>query len=721
MDAAARGTDVSLWVLQQCPSTAATFAELELALQLGSSNMLVYSAPLGLHVWRSFPSVRMWGHTLVTYANHLLSASRIKLNSPRRSTRRSRALGLEALPNGTSTGWYTSSDRLGTLGHVYLALVMTQVRLPSPTVLTLPAPAPVLGLPAPRPVLALPAPALVLSITAPGIVLSLPMPKPTHTLPTTKSVFTQPPVKAFLTFEILPTPTVPNLEGFALPSPGLAPFCAQPTLDAPMVPPSPPASEAPAVLSATVRGFCPVLTKPIVHNTTRKWHDHFSMACLVVLTLGFQLASCLFEGPVRHLVEACYPLDVEIPGERDGLGHALDPFGELAVDMSSLARSGMLSGLAPDLFRFCDQPEPVDTAFGHGEHDELDQALDPFDKLVIDTFGVVRSGRLGGLAPDLFRFCGPELPDAALEDTLDEPLGLTGTVGGMAGEDMREELLVPEDAPVEAEEAGGICEMDRPTASSDILVAVGGSVDVASGAMDTQLELEPEDGLDQEVEAQAGERQVGAADGSIGDSSRSLEDIFTRGNFAWSDEAEALELNDATTAADTTSRTADLQLGLGREPDQPGPTNLEPEREGSQSRGPGTSSSRWAPRGEGGWGGGYRGGQGGGNRGGWGGGAQNGGRNGGGWNGGRGGAYSGGRGAYGSGTRGAYGGGGGGGNGRDRYGSGNGGNGGAGYRGGGDSGAGRDGRNGNRRESKSKYFFRLRQERKDAAREAAEN
>ncbi|KAG9089518.1 hypothetical protein FRC06_001507 [Ceratobasidium sp. 370] len=729
MGATVHGADMSLWVLQQCPSTATTLAELELALQIGSSNALMYSAPLGLHLWRSFPSVRAWGRSLVIYANHLLSASGTRLNSLQRFTRRTHALELETLHNGTSMGWYISSDRLGTSGRVYLELAMARIGLP-PTALTLPAPAlglslpapsPVLSLPSPAPILALPAPAPILSVTALKIVLTLPTPTPTPTraLPTPKPFFTLPSAKTPSTSEAVPTLPALDLRGLAPPSPGLAPFCAQPTLAVPMVPHSPPAPKAPAAFSSTARGFYPIVTKP-VRGTTRKWHNRFSMACLVVLTLGFYLASCLFEGPVRHLVETHYPLGVEVPGERDGLGHSLDPFGELAIDVPDTVRPGMLSGLAPDMFRFCDQPKPVDTASGDGipgKHNTLERSLDPFDKLAIDMFDLVRSGRLSGLAPDLFRFCDqPELLDAALEDTLGQPLGSTETTGGTIGEDGQEEVPVPEDAPAETKEAERVSETHSATTSSNVALDdarlpenVPGPGGTQSRSVDGQPALEVEDTLE-------------ALPGSFDDLSRSLGDAYSRGGFTWSDEAEILLANDTMTTADTASQAVDPPSEAGCELDQPepGPPNLEPKREDTgehaQAGGSGMSSSRWAPQRDGGWRGGYRGGQGSGSRGRWDGGIQNRG----GCDGRRGSAY-GGRGAYGGGGRGGYGSGRGGyGGGRGGYGNGNGGSGGGNYRGGGN--VVRDGRNGNRRpESKSSYFFRTRHERKDAAREAAEN
>ncbi|KAG9091716.1 hypothetical protein FS749_016333, partial [Ceratobasidium sp. UAMH 11750] len=136
VNAAARGTDVSLWILQQCPSTAATLAELEFALQLGSSDALVYTAPIGLYAWRSSPKLRAWSRTLVTNVDRLLSASRVKLNSFWRSTRHTWAPGVDAFPNGTLADWYTDDDRR----RVHLALAMAQIGLLSPAVLTLPAP-----------------------------------------------------------------------------------------------------------------------------------------------------------------------------------------------------------------------------------------------------------------------------------------------------------------------------------------------------------------------------------------------------------------------------------------------------------------------------------------------------------------------------------------------------------------------------------------------------
>ncbi|KAG9083369.1 hypothetical protein FS749_006075 [Ceratobasidium sp. UAMH 11750] len=754
VNAAARGTDVSLWILQQCPSPTTTLAELELALQIGSSDALIYTAPIGLYAWRSSPTLRAWGRTLVANVDHLLSTSRVKLDSYRRSTRHTRAPGHDTFPNGTSARWYTDDDRR----RVYLAVAMARIGLLSPSVLTLPAPPlvlslpapapilslqaprPILTLPAPAPMLALPAPPPVLSITVPASAMTSPVPKSTRTLPTPKSIFTQPPVTASPISHLLPTPSAPNFEGHARASPRPVPLCT-PTSVASMAP-SPPASKVSAATFTPVRGIYPVVTKPIVHTTIRKWHNHLSMACLVLLTLGYNLAaSRSFEGLVRRsVVGANYPSD---DGERDGFGHALDPFGQITIDIFDTTRSRTLGGLAPDLFRFCAQPGPVGVAFGDGisgEHGELEQALDPFGKLAIDTFNVVRSGRLSGLAPDLFRFCDqPELPDAALEDILEQPLE---SREGTDGEGTQQGLSISEGARVEAEETEPARETDGVTASSDIpvdgtspglpedmpglddtpgrrvggdAVAANNSVDI-QGAVDGQLEPGPEGAFDKGtgVEAQGGEGQVDTADDSVGDSSRGLEEPYRPGRFAWSDEAEALELDDARSTADSTSRAMDLQTRLELSQPEPGPSSVEPGRGGAQVGGTGTSSSRWAPQGEGIWRGGYRGGQGSGSRGGWGGGSQSRG----GWNGGRGGGYSGGRGAYSSGGRGGYGGGGGGySGGRGGYGAR--GNGGGNYRGGGSGSS--DSRNGERRESKASYFFRLRNERKDALREAARN
>ncbi|KAG8712616.1 hypothetical protein FRC08_014299 [Ceratobasidium sp. 394] len=752
VNAAARGTDVSLWILQQCPSTAATLAELELALQLGSSDALVYTAPIGIYAWRSSPKLRAWGRTLVANVDYLLSTSRAKLNSYRRSTRHTQAPGLDAFPNGTLADWYNGDDRR----RVHLALAMAQIGLFSPAVLmlpapplvlglpapspvlTLPAPRPVLSLPAPAPILALPAPPPVLSITVPASVPTLPTSKPTRTLPTPKSVFTQPPATASPISHLLPTPSAPNLKGHTQASPRPVPLCA-PTLAPSMALPSPSAPKVSAAFSTRVRGVYPVVTKPVVHNTIRKWHNHLLVACLVLLTLGYLAASRSFEGLVRHLVGANYPSDDVIPGECDEFGHVLDPFGQLAIDMPNTVRSGTLSGFAPDLFRFCSQPEPVDTAFGDNE---LEQSLDPFGELAIDTLDVVRSGRLSGLAPDLFRFCDqPELPDAALEDAIEEPLGSREETEETDGEDTQEDLSTPEEAQVETKEAEAAYETDGTTASSDISVdrasaglpedtpglddtpgrCMGGgamaanhSVDV-EGTMGDQLGPKLGDALSEEVggEAQGEGGQVDTADDSVGNSSNGLEEPYRPGSFAWSDEAEALELDDATSTIDSTCRTVVLQTRLELDQPEPGPSNVEPGRGGAQAGGSGTSSSRWAPQGEGSWRGGYRGGQGSGNRGGWGGGGQSRGD----WNGGRGSGYSGGgRGAYNGAWRGGYGGGGGG------YSGGRGGYGARGNdgRGHGDSGGG-EGWNGERRESKASYFFRLRQERKDALREAGEN
>ncbi|KAG9084617.1 hypothetical protein FS749_005090 [Ceratobasidium sp. UAMH 11750] len=585
---------------------------------------------------------------------------------------------------------------------------MAQIGLLSPAVLTLPAPPLVLSLPAPAPILFLPAPRLVLTLPAPAPVLLLPAPPPvlsitvsasaltnpkansTRTLPTPKSIFTQPPVTVSPTSHLLPTSSASNLEGHARPSPRPVPFCA-PTLAASMAPPVPSASKVFVALSAPIQRIYPVATKPVVHITIRKWHNHLWMACLVLLTLGYLAASRLSEGLVRHLVGANYLSDGVIPGGRDEFGHALDPFGQLTIDMPDTTRSGMLGGLAPDLFRFCGQPEPVDTAFGDNE---LERLLDPFGELAIDSFNVVRSGRPSGLAPDIFRFCDePELPDAALEDIIEEPLGSREETEETDGEDTQEGLSTPEDAQAETEEAEAAYETDGATASSD-------------GASAGLLEDTP--GLDNTPGRCIGGDTMAANHGVDG-----LEEPYRPGSFAWSDEAEALERDDAISTIDSTGRTVALQTRLELDQPEPGPSNVGPGGGGAQVGGSGTSSSRWAPQGEGNWRGGYRGGQGGGNHGGWGGGGQSRGD----WNGGRGGGYSGGgRGAYNSGGRGAYGGG------RSGYsggsdGSGNGRNGGRGH---GDTGGG-EGWNGERRVSKASYFFRLRQERKDALREAGEN
>ncbi|KAG8742063.1 hypothetical protein FRC10_002046 [Ceratobasidium sp. 414] len=647
IDAAARGADVSLWILQQCPSTAATITELEIALQLGSSNALVYSAPLGLHILRSSPTARAWGHTLVTYVDRLLSASGVKLTFPRHSTRHAYAPRLGALPNGTSVDW-----RVGNYWPPYVYLAP-------------PSPKPILSLPAPR------------------IVLSLPALEPTRTLPARKSILMPPLVKAYPASEIVPSLSAPNFKEPALPSPCPVPFRVRIAF---VVPPVSLASD-PASISTTTRGFYPVSAKPII-QTTGKWHNHLVMAGLVVLTLGFHLAaSGLFEGLVRHLVGANCPLD---DGDRDGLEHTLDPFGELDTNIFSTKHSGMLGGLAPDMYGFCDQPGPANAAFGNAipdEHNQQEQALDPFDKLEIDTSDVVRSGRLSGLAPDLFRFCDrPGLPDAALEDTFDDPLGPARTTRGMAGDGVREELLVPEDARVETVEAERANETDGATASPDI------AVDDAP-AMLSEGVPGPDDTSGQ---------PDNTAHNTIG-LPRSPWGPFCREGFVWSDEAEVLETNDTMTMVNTTSQIMGLQPELEREP---GPSSLEPKREGSEQRaqrvGSGTSSSRWAPRSDGGRRGGYREGQGSGNRG-----ERGGGLNRGGWNVARSGGYDG---------RGAHSGG------RGGYGNGSTGNGGGGsYRGGGNGGAGRDGWSGDRKESKSSYFFKLRQERKDAVREAAKN
>ncbi|KAG8687477.1 hypothetical protein FRC08_011939 [Ceratobasidium sp. 394] len=311
VNAAARGTDVSLWILQQCPSPATTLAELELALQLGSSDALVYTAPIGIYAWRSSATLRAWGRTLVTSVDRLLSASRDKFDSRRRSTRHTQAPGLDAFPNETLADWYTGDDRR----RVHLALAMAQIGLPSPAVLTLPAPPLVLGLPAPAPILTLPAPRPILALPAPALILGLPAPapvlsitvlvitpslstlKPTHTLAAFNSIYTQPSVQASPTPQVLPTSSALNFEEHVLPSPGLVPFRPQPTSAVSMAPHSPRTSKVSTALSTPVRGFYPVVTKPVIHSTTRKWRHQFLMACLVVLTLGRWLLTC-FGGDV---------------------------------------------------------------------------------------------------------------------------------------------------------------------------------------------------------------------------------------------------------------------------------------------------------------------------------------------------------------------------------------------------------------------------------------
>ncbi|KAG9088816.1 hypothetical protein FS749_001845 [Ceratobasidium sp. UAMH 11750] len=627
--------------------------------------------------------------------------------------------------------------------------------LPAPaSILTLPAPRPILSLPAPAPILGLPAPAPVLSITVLAITPSLSTLKPTRTLPAFKSIYTQPPVQASPIPQVLPTPSAPNLEEHVLHSPGPVPFRPQPTSAVSMAPHSPQASKVSTALSTPVRGFYPAVTKPVIHSTARKWRNQFLMACLVVLTL----ASRLFKDLGRHLVGANYPLDGAIRGEPGRLENALDPFGALAIDVADTTRPGILGGLAPDLFRFCGQPEPVGAAFGEGssgEHGGLEQDLDPFNKLAIDTSNVVRSGRISGLAPDLFRFCNPlEFPDAALEDTLDGPVGLVGTTGGTIGENTREELLVLGNASAGTKEAEGVREMDTASAFPDIPSGVadaGPREDVGlespdvecEGALRGPLGLGPgsietmaEGRLDthcEEVggEAQGGEHPVDTMAGQlgpIGDSSKGPGDPLDQEGFSWSDEAETWLANDTIAKA---GQPVDSPFELEDKPDQPepGPSNFEPEREGARQRAQAgdssTLSSRWAPQSEGGRRGGYHGGQESRSRGDDG--MRNGGWSRGGWNGERGGGYGSGRGAYSGGGRGGYDGHGGGrsgySGGRGGLGNGNGGNGsgrgGGSYRGGGY--VGREGRDGTRRESKASYFFRLRHERKDAARAATEN
>ncbi|KAG9097271.1 hypothetical protein FS749_006659 [Ceratobasidium sp. UAMH 11750] len=761
VNAAARGTDVSLWILQQCPSPATTLAELELVLQLGSSDALVYTAPIGIYAWRSSPTLRAWGRTLVANVDHLLSTSRVKLDSYRRPSRHTWAPGDDTFPNGTSAHWYTDNDRR----RVHLAMAMAQIGLLSPAVLTLsapplvlslPAPAPILTLPAPRPILSLPAPAPILGLPAPPLVLSitvlasaltLPTPKPTRALPTPKSVFTQPPATASPASHVIPTSSAPELEGHTPPSPRAVPFCA-PTSAASMVSPSPSASKLSAALSTRVRGVCPATTKPVAHSTIRRWRNYL-MACLVLLT---QAASPLFKDLGWYLVGANYPLDGAIRAEPGRLENALDPFGALAIDVADTTRSGILGGLAPDLFRFCGRPEPVGAAFGDGssgEHGGLEQDLDPFDKLAIDTSDVVRSGRLSGLAPDLFRFCNPpESPYAALEDTLDGPVGLVGTTGGtILGEDTRGGLLVLGNASAGTREAEGIRGMNTATAFPDIPSGVadaGLREDVGLESPDVECEgalrgpLEPSPGSIETMaegrrdthceevggEARGGEHPVDTMAGQLGpiggDSSKGLGDPLGQEGFSWSDEAETCLANDTIAKA---GQPVDPPFELEDKPDRPelGPSNFELEREGARQRaqagGSSTLSSQWAPQSEGGRRGGYRGGQEGGSRVG----------DGMHWNGERGGGYGSGRGAYSGGGRGGYDGHGSGrsgyGGGRSGLGNGNGGNGGG--RGGGSyRGAGyvgRQGRDGTRRESKASYFFRLRHKQKDAARAAAEN
>ncbi|KAG8692968.1 hypothetical protein FRC08_009417 [Ceratobasidium sp. 394] len=136
-------------------------------------------------------------------------------------------------------------------------------------------------------------------------------------------------------------------------------------------------------------------------------------------------------------------LVLAISGERDGLGHVLDPFDALEIDISNTAHSGMLSGLAPNLFGSFDQPEPADIAFSDeklSKHGELKQASNPCNELAIDRFDVVRSGRLSGLAPHLFGFCDqPGFPDAVWEDIFTRrALGSREATEGTDGVDTQE-------------------------------------------------------------------------------------------------------------------------------------------------------------------------------------------------------------------------------------------------------------------------------------------
>ncbi|KAG9120508.1 hypothetical protein FRC07_003955 [Ceratobasidium sp. 392] len=353
------GTDVSRMILEYCPSPAVVMEELELAPQLSSStDLLVYSAPLGHHTWRSFPAVRHLTRTVVTRVSGLISALRTTFGPRQGSARHAQARG-----HGTSGGRRH--------GELTLAIAMVKMGLLSPSMLTLPAPQPMLalpappimlGLPAPKPLLSLPAPPLVLglpalkpllslpaprprlTLPAPPLLLGLPAPKPLLSLPAPRPLLTLPAPKADVTMQPALMATRP-----ALPSPGPTPINATYSVSTSTLPSSPPAPTA----FATMRGFYPVATKPVVYSSTRKWQSYIFMACLAVLTLGFHSASNhLFEGIDRHSVGLEYHLD----GGKHGLKYALDPFDGMAMDVFDTARSGILSGLAPDLFRLCEQP-----------------------------------------------------------------------------------------------------------------------------------------------------------------------------------------------------------------------------------------------------------------------------------------------------------------------------------------------------------------------------
>ncbi|KAG9122403.1 hypothetical protein FRC07_001220 [Ceratobasidium sp. 392] len=348
------GTDVSRMILEYCPSPAVVMEELELALQLSSStDLLVYSAPLGHHTWRSFPAVRHLTRTVVTCVSGLISALRTTFGPRQGFAHHAQARG-----HGTSGGWRH--------GELTLAIAMAKIGLLSPSMLTLPtprpmlslpapplvlglpAPKPLLSLPAPRPVLALPAPPLVLGLTAPKPLLSLPAPRPRLTLPAPplllglpapkpllslpapRPLLTLPAPKADVTMQPALTATRP-----ALPSPGPTPINATYSFSTSTLPSS---SPAPTTF-ATVRGFYPVATKPVVHSSIHKWQSYIFMVCLAVLMLGFHSASNhLFEGIDRYSVGLEYHSD----GGKHDPNYALDPFNEMAVDVFDTARSGIL-------------------------------------------------------------------------------------------------------------------------------------------------------------------------------------------------------------------------------------------------------------------------------------------------------------------------------------------------------------------------------------------